>query len=626
MTRIALQTVLEHDVNARITGNASALTGVGAVILETALCAFKAPCLGLTSPLAVLTLKHSGKELISCIKRCSPEHLPLSDCLQFSRGHMRYVSLHAGRHLTDRLELDTLVSWFPGRPYELWYAILDARLNEKVTMDVLPLLPKRAAFALLMSGRRDLDCAMLDLVPKALVSKLVRRHPSALVSLDWVSQNLQGEDLVATLDAISEHRSLPPGYVLSSATPAAFKINVLRRSGHLESMTPEELVSAFPENLLACVLAGGRLSTFAPDWLKDHFGGADLFTLLVLGGHLGSLSADWITENLPESLVGEALVGRGGLDPDWVIANVPREYVLRCLDDISQLPMEWLEANVHRDDLFHAVVIGGHGGKLPREWFLEKLPDAFALRGLTVYGHVGPEDRDFLFSGSFQGRALLDAVIKNGLDPGEDMTLEQVAAAYGPDATLQALSHMNRIDTEFVDDLATVLSPDDMKVALAAKGCVDEDELSRFLSGELLLEALLEADILDQCSIEYLCDHFGGELLLRAMDAGDHFTTGEVDADCVLELFGDPGLAMDALELSGTLSLLTYDQAVRAFGSNTALLRRALLAAWATPALDPDSLISLFGDDMDSLAAVVRETAAYARMDPDDFPKYGIHW
>jgi hypothetical protein len=624
MNRLALEAVLARDVNARVTGSASALTGADAVKLETALCVFKAPFLGMSSPLAVLSLKHAGKELVARIKRCPPEDLPLAECLQFSRGHVRYVSLRAGGHLTETTDLDDLVSWFQTRPHELWYAILDAKLTERVTMDVLPLLPKRAAFRLLMSDRYDLaETMVLDLVPKALVSQLVRRHPNAMAPLDWVSRNLRGEDLVATLEEIFKHRTLPVEYVMASATPQAFKIDILQKSGHLERMTPEDLVAAFPENLLQCVIAGGRLSTFTPDWLKEHFEGADLFFLLVLGGHLGSLTVDWIMEHLPESLVGKALAGRA-LDPDWVVANVPSKDVLRCLGDPSRLSVDWLVANVRREDLYHAVVIGGHAGKLTREWFLEKLPDAFALRALTVYGHIGPEDRDFLFSRSFQGRALLDAVTKNGLDPGKDMTLEQVAAAYGPDAVFGALKHMNRITSELVDDLAAVLSPEDMKDALAAKGCVDEDEFARFLGGELLLDALIDADIMDQCSIEYICDNFSGEILLRALEAGDHFSTGAVDADCILELFGDPELAMDALELSGTLSMLTYDQAVRAFGSSTALLRRALVSAWDTPVRDPDSFVPLFGDDMDSLAAVVRETTAYARMDPDDFPKYGI--
>jgi hypothetical protein len=627
MSRLGLEAVLSRDVNARSTGcgGAPALTGAGAVCLEMALCTFKAPCLGFQSSLATLMLKHSGKELVARIKRCPAGDLPLTDCLRFSRGHVRYVSLRAGGHLTERTELSNIVSWFPDRPHELWYAILDAKLTKVVPIDVLPMLPKRAAFALLMSGRYDLSRTMvLDLVPKALVSHVVSRHAQAMAPLDWVTHNLRGDDLVATLTAISEHRNLPSGYVLASAIPTTFKIDLLQKSGCLSRMTPEELVAAFPGHLLPCVLAGGRPSTFPPDWLKDHLEGADLFFVLVLGGHLGSLSADWIVANLPWSLVGNALAGRTDLDPEWVVANVPRKDVLKCLGNISNLPLDFLEANVHVDDLYHAVVIGGHASKLPREWFLEKLPAKFALRGMSVYGHIGPEDRDFLFSGSFPGTALLDTVISNGMDPGHDMTLEQLSVAYGPDALFRALSHMNRINSEFVDDLATVLSPDDMKDVLIAKGCVDEDEFARFLGGELLLEALLEADILDQCSIEYLCDNFRGRLLFRALEAGDHFTTGAVDTDCVLELFEDPGLAMEALEASGTMSMLTHEQAVRAFGSSTALLRLALVSAWETPVMDPDDLIPLFGDDKDSLAAVVRETTAYARMDPDDFPKYGI--
>jgi hypothetical protein len=625
MSRLALEAVLSRDVNARSTGCAPALTGAGAVRLEMALCTFKAPCLGFESPLATLMLKHSGKELVARIKRCPASDLPLADCLRFSRGHVRYVSLRTGQHLTNDVKLDRVVSWFPGRPHEMWYAILDAKLTKEVPMDVLPMLPKRAAFALLMRGGYDLSRTMvLDLVPKALVSELVRRHPEAMAPPDWVADNLQGEDLVATLTAMSEHKSLPAAYVMASATPAEFKIDVLQKSGHLGRMTPEELLAAFPDHLLPCVLAGGRPSTFPLDWLKDNFVGADRFFVLVLGGHLGSLSADWISANVPGSLVGKALAGRSDLDPEWVVANVPRKDVLKCLGNISELPLDFLEANVHGDDLYHAVVIGGHANKLPREWFLEKLPAKFALRGLTVYGHIGPEDRDFLFSGSFPGRAVLDAVISNDLDPGKDMTLEQLSAAYGSDALFEALTHMNRINSEFVDDLATVLSPDHMKDVMMAKGCIDEDEFARFLDGELLLDALLESGILDQCSIEYLCDNFRGRLLLQALEAGDHFTTGAVDTDCVLELFEDPGLAMEALRASETLSMVTYDQAVRAFGSSTALLRDALVSAWETPVMDPDDLIPLFGDDMDSLAAVVRETTAYARMDPDDFSKYGI--
>lgn len=618
-----MEAVLSRDVNARSTGCAPALTGAGAVRLEMALCTFKAPCLGFRSPLATLMLKHSGKELVARIKRCPAGDLPLADCLRFSRGHVRYVSLRAGQHLTPGLELDRLVSWFPDRPHELWYAILDAKLTKAVPIDVLPKLPKRAAFALLMSGRYDLSRTMvLDLVPKALVSKLVSRH--AMAPLDWVTHNLQGDDLVATLSAISEHRNLPSAYVLTSEIPTTFKIDLLQKSGCLARMTPEELVAAFPGHLLPCVLTSVRASALTPEWLKDHFEGAELFFVLVLGGHLGSLSADWVVANLSGLLVGNALAGRTDLDPEWVVANVPRKDVLKCLGNISELPLDFLEANVHGDDLYHAVVIGGHASKLPREWFLEKLPAKFALRGMSVYGHIRPEDRDFLFSGSFPGTALLDAVICNGMDPGHDMTLEQLSAAYGPDALFRALSHMNRINSEFVDDLATVLSPEDMKDVLIAKGCVDEDEFARFLGGELLLEALLEADVLDQCSIEYLCDNFRGQLLFRALEAGDHFTTGAVDTDCVLELFEDPGLAMEALEASGTMSMLTHEQAVRAFGSSTTLLRLALVSAWETPVTDPDDLIPLFGDDKDSLAAVVRETTAYARMDPDDFPKYGI--
>lgn len=625
MSRLALEVVLSRDVNARSTGHAPALTGVGAVHLETALCMYRTPCLGFESPLAMLMIKHSGRELISRIRQCPASDLPLADCLRFSRGHVRYVSLRTGQHLTGPTGLESIVSWFPGRPHETWYAILDAKLTKAVPMDVLPLLPRRAAFALLMSGRYDLSRSMvLDLVPKALVSKLVRRHPEAVVPLDWVSQNLRGEDLVDTLTAISDHRSLPAGYVLASATPATFKIDVLQKSGCLGRMTPEELAATFPEHLLPCILSGGRPSVFRPDWLKDRFEGVDLFFLLAVSGHLGSMSADWIVSNLPGSLVGNALAGRTDLDPEWVVANVPRKDVLKCLGNISELPLDFLEANVHGDDLYHAVIIGGHANKLPREWFLEKLPAAFALRGLSVYGHIGPEDRDFLFSGAFPGRAVLDAVISNGMDPGHDMTLEQLSAAYGPDALFRALSHMNRINSEFVDALAAVLSPEHMKDVLRAKGCVDEDEFARFLDGELLLEALIEADVIDQCSIEYLCDNFRGRLLLRALEAGDHFSTGAVDTDCILELFEDPGLAMEALQASETLSMLTYDQAVRAFGSSTALLRDALVSAWETPVVDPDDLIPLFGGDMDSLAAVVRETTAYARMDPDDFPKYGI--
>lgn len=617
-----METVLSHDVNARLTGRAPALSGAGAVHLETALCKTMAPYLGLTSPLAVLMLRYEGKDLISRIRRWrSGPRLPLDDCLRFARGHVRYVSLFVGKHLTDA-SVDTLVSWFPDRPYELWYAILDAKLTKQVPLATVGMLPKTAAFSLLVRGGYDLGSTMvLDFVPKCLVSKLVRRHPNVLAPLTWIADNLDGVDLEETMIELAKHGRLPLDFVLSTKTCPAFKIDVLHAAGHLARMTPDDLAAAFPEDLLRCVIKGGHARAVTPDWLKARFQGSDLFFLLALGGHLASLSVVWASTNLDRAYVGKALAGRS-LDPDWVVANVPRADVLKCLGDLSSLSVRWLEANVHRDDLYHAVVIGGHASKLPREWFLDTLPDAHALRGLCVYGHVRPEDRAFVMS-RWSGRVLLDAMIKTGMDVGSDMTLDEVAAAYGPDAVYAALVHMDRVNNEYVDDLAAVLPPEQMKDALVAKGCVDEDEFSRFLSGQLLLDALLESDILDQCSVEYLCDNFSGELLLRAFDAGDHITTGAVDTECILELFC-PGLAMQAFEMSGTLSMLTFDQAVRAFGSSTTLLRRALLSAWETPICDPDSLIPLFGDDTDSLAAVVRETTAYARMDPDDYPKYGI--
>lgn len=623
MNRVALETVLTHDVNARFTGRAPALTGAGAVRLETALCKTVSPDLGLTSPLAILMLRHEGKDLVTRIRRWRHgARLPLDDCLRFARGHVRYVSLSVGRHLTDALDVDTLASWFPDRPHELWYAIVDAKLTKRVPLGLLPSLPKTAAFSLLMRGGYDLSKTMvLDLVPRCLVSKLLRRHPDALAPLDWIADNLQGCDLFEAMTEMAKRGRLPVSFVLASKTSPAYKIDLLHASGHLARMNPDDLAAAFPGDLLRCMVKGRLSHAVSPDWLKDHFEGSDLFFLLAMGGHLASLSVVWASENLDRAYVGKALAGRS-LDPDWVVANVPRSDVLKCLGDLSRLSVPWLEANVHRDDLYHAVVIGGHASKLPRDWFISKLPDAHALRGLCVYGHVRPDDRTFLMS-RWSGGVLLDAMIKNGMDVGRDMTLDEIAAAYGPDAVFRALAHMGRIHDEYVDDLAAVLTPDEMKAALAAKGCVDEDEFARLLSGELLLDALLEADILDQCSIEYLCDNFSGELLLRAFEAGDHIATGAVDTECILELF-DPGLAMQALEASGTLNLLTFDQAVRAFGSSTTLLRSALMVAWDTPVRDPDDLIPLFGDDKDSLAAVVRETATYARMDPDDFPKYGI--
>jgi hypothetical protein len=623
MNRIALETVLSHDVNARLTGRTPALSGAGAVRLEAALCRTVASNLGLTSPLAVLMLRYEGKDLISRIRRWrAGPRLPLDDCLRFARGHVRYVSLSVGKHLTDALDVDTLVSWFPDRPHELWYAILDAKLTKRVPLAAFGMLPKTAAFSLLAGGGYDLSSTMvLDLVPKCLVSKLVRGHPAALAPLTWIADNLDGVDLEETMIELAKHGRLPQEFVMSSKTPTAFKIDVLHAAGHLARMTPDDLSTSFPNDLLRCLIKAQLAHAVTPDWLKARFEGPDLFFLLTLGGHLASLTEDWASTNLDRAYVGKALAGRS-LDPDWVVANVPRADVLKCLGDLSRLSVRWLEANVHRDDLYHAVVIGGHASKLSREWFLSKLPDAHSLRGLRVYGHVRPEDRAFVMS-RWSGRVLLDAMIKTGMDAGSDMTLDEIAAAYGPDAVYAALVHMDRINSEYVDDLAAVLPPEQMKDALAAKGCVDEDEFARFLSGELLLDALLESDILDQCSIEYLCDNFSGELLLRAFDAGDHIATGAVDTDCILELFC-PGLAMQALEMSGTLNMLTVDQAVRAFGSSTTLLRRALLSAWETPICDPDSLIPLFGDDTDSLAAVVRETTAYARMDPDDFAKYGI--
>ena len=655
MCRGALEIVLDHEVSAAVRGDARRpCLGRALASLELALCKYSAPYLGVRSHVCRLKLLHCGRDLVRAVRSTSAELLPLEDVLKYTAGHLRYVALKAGGHL-ESPRMEDLVAWLRGRPYELWYAIQDARQVAAVrTPELLALLPSAAVASVLAADGADAafkisgrDCSHLcALLEPAHVAMFVQRHPFALVGYDWLADNIADKVVLFAVVSVK--------VALGHAHPTAAHLERMRlREDHLWAVLyttrlrceSEWLLRMFGRRsfyLVEVLKLSDRLSELGPDWLKANVQHEGALTYaLRAGGHVCSL--EWLAENVDREYLPAALIDRecepawlsrhvrkrdmyallsarhlAGCAPDWLAEHVESAELPKALlrgGHLASRSPEWLAQRVQGRHLYCAMVCGGHMAAATKEWIARRLPPKDAVLALHTYGHS--VDAAFLRA-CFRGGYLLDALIKFGMDVGARASVEELRAAYGRRNVLRALTHLGRLGSEPLSALATALDPDQMTVVMVDRGCSDEDEYARYLGGRDLLSALLNSDLLDAVPVDWLCERFEGDLLLSALDLGGHLE--HLDAEVIVEVLPAKA-AFEALRRAGTLGTLSAELCFEAFRGTEHLLP-ALLSSWELPACDPSVLRAMFGV-CPELWRLVKRTLAFERMDPDDFESFG---